>query len=62
MGILALSDLQASREYLEELRAEQMVNYEKLKGELDKFRDEMAENGQVDPESNGHDLKQKKDE
>ena len=32
MGILALSDLQASREYLEELRAEQMVNYEKLKG------------------------------
>tara|TARA_B100000686_G_C16609751_1_gene873154 strand:- start:288 stop:752 length:465 start_codon:yes stop_codon:yes gene_type:complete len=62
MGILALSDLQASREYLEELRAEQMVNYEKLKGELDKFRDEIAENGQVDPESNGHDLKQKKDE
>ena len=62
MGMLALADLQASRDYLEELRAEQLVTYEKLRGELDKFREEKQERGQVDPESNGHGLKQKKND
>ena len=60
MGMLALSDLQASRDYLDELRAEQLVTYEKLRGELDKFREETEESGQVDPESNGHGSKRKK--
>ena len=32
MGILALADLQSSRDYLDELRAEQLVTYEKLRG------------------------------
>ena len=60
MGMLALADLQASRDYLDELRAEQLVTYEKLRGELDKFREETEEGEQVDPESNGHGMKQKK--
>ena len=59
MGMLALSDLQASRDYLDELRAEQLVTYEKLRGELDKFREETEGSGQVDPESNGHGSKRK---
>lgn len=62
MGILALADLQSSRDYLDELRAEQLVTYEQLRGELDKFREETEESGQVDPESNGHGLKQKKND
>ena len=62
MGMLALSDLQASRDYLDELRAEQLVTYEKLRGELDKFREETEGNEQVDPESNGHGSKRKKND
>ena len=62
MGMLALSDLQASRDYLDELRAEQLVNYEKLRGELDKFREETEESEQVDPESNGQGLKREKND
>ena len=57
VGMLAMADLQSSRNYLEELEAEQLVAYGKLKQELDGFRQETEE---VDPEANGHDVKKKK--
>ena len=57
VGMLAMADLQSSRNYLEELEAEHLVAYGKLKHELDRFRQETAE---VDPEANGHDVKKKK--
>lgn len=62
MGMLALADLQASRDYLDELRAQQLVDYERVRGEVDKFREEMEESEQVDPESNGQGLKREKND
>jgi len=56
VGMLAMADLQSSRNYLEELDAEHQVAYGKLKHELDRFRQETAE---VDPETNGHDVKKR---
>ncbi|MDE0734712.1 MAG: hypothetical protein OSB47_02750, partial [Pirellulaceae bacterium] len=57
VGLLAMADLQSSRNHLEELEAEQLVAYGKLKQELDRFRQETEE---VNPEANGHDVKKGK--
>ena len=57
VGMLAMADLQSSRNYLAELEANHLVAYGKLKHELDRFRQETAE---VDPEANGHDVKKEK--
>lgn len=62
MGMLALADLQASRDYLDELRAQQLVDYERVRGEVDKFREEIEESKQVDPESNGQGLNREKND
>lgn len=62
MGMLALADLQASRDYLDELRAQQLVDYEHVRGEVDKFREEIEESEQVDPESNGQGLNREKND
>jgi membrane protein implicated in regulation of membrane protease activity len=62
MGMLALADLQASRDYLDELRAQQLVDYERVRGEVDKFREEIEESEQVDPESNGQGLNREKND
>jgi hypothetical protein len=55
--MLAMADLQSSRNYLEELEAEQLVTYGKLKQELDRFHRETEE---VSPEANGRDVKKEK--
>ena len=62
MGMLALADLQASRDYLDELRAQQLVDSEHVRGEVDKFREEIEESEQVDPESNGQGLNREKND
>jgi hypothetical protein len=62
MGMLALADLQASRDYLDELRAQQLADSEHVRGEVDKFREEIEESEQVDPESNGQGLQREKND
>ena len=57
MGMLALVDLQSSRNFLDELRAEESATCERLETESERLRQDTAK---VDPEANGDGLSQKK--